>query len=133
MKSLALPSTGTSTDGTRQSDLRAVVGSPVANRFSVTAAILRPISALPKPHHESTDGYTLKKLNNRMHRRTLIIDGVPAFAGGVGVAEVWTGNAKDPEHLARAPLLRKAAGRRRQVKVSECHRTMLHAGGPRQS
>ena len=42
--------------------------------------------------------YDLDKLNNRMHRRLLIVDGRIAFAGGVGVADVWTGDAQDPEH-----------------------------------
>lgn len=42
--------------------------------------------------------YTLHKLNNRMHRRVLIVDGKVGFAGGVGIADVWTGNAEDSEH-----------------------------------
>jgi len=42
--------------------------------------------------------YTLDKLNNRMHRRLLIVDGRISFAGGVGIADVWTGDAQDPEH-----------------------------------
>jgi cardiolipin synthase len=42
--------------------------------------------------------YTLDKLNNRMHRRLLIVDGRIGFAGGVGIADVWTGDAQDPEH-----------------------------------
>ncbi|HET7720267.1 MAG TPA: phospholipase D-like domain-containing protein [Acidimicrobiales bacterium] len=42
--------------------------------------------------------YAVDKLNNRMHRRLLIVDGQLGFAGGVGIADVWTGNAQDPEH-----------------------------------
>ena len=42
--------------------------------------------------------YTLDKLNNRMHRRLLIVDGRIGFAGGVGIADVWTGDAQDSEH-----------------------------------
>ncbi len=42
--------------------------------------------------------HTVHKLNNRMHRRLLIVDGRIAFAGGVGIADVWTGDAEDPEH-----------------------------------
>jgi cardiolipin synthase len=48
--------------------------------------------------------YTLKKLNNRMHRRILIVDGMIAFAGGVGIADVWTGNAEDAEHWRETHL-----------------------------
>lgn len=42
--------------------------------------------------------YTIPKANNRMHRRILIVDGRVGFAGGVGIADVWTGHAQDPEH-----------------------------------
>ena len=42
--------------------------------------------------------YHLDKLNNRMHRRLLVVDGKVGFAGGVGIADVWTGDAQDPEH-----------------------------------
>ncbi len=42
--------------------------------------------------------YTVHKLNNRMHRRLLIVDGRVGFAGGVGIADVWDGNAQDPDH-----------------------------------
>ena len=42
--------------------------------------------------------YTLDKVNNRLHRRLLIIDGNIGFTGGVGVGEEWTGDAQDPDH-----------------------------------
>lgn len=42
--------------------------------------------------------YTLSKLNNRTHRKLLIVDGVIGFTGGVGIAPEWTGNAQDPDH-----------------------------------
>jgi cardiolipin synthase A/B len=42
--------------------------------------------------------YNLQKVNKRMHRRLLIVDGKVGFAGGVGIAEQWMGNAEDPEH-----------------------------------
>ncbi len=40
----------------------------------------------------------LARLNNRTHRKLLVVDGRIGFTGGVGVAENWTGNAQDPEH-----------------------------------
>jgi cardiolipin synthase A/B len=40
----------------------------------------------------------LGRLNNRTHRKLLVIDGRIGFTGGVGIAEKWTGNAQDPEH-----------------------------------
>jgi len=60
--------------------------------------------------------YTVDKLNNRMHRRLLIVDGRLGFAGGVGIADVWTGNAEDPEHwrethaMVEGPAVRDILG-----------------------
>jgi cardiolipin synthase len=42
--------------------------------------------------------YTLGKLNNRTHRKVLIVDGAVGFTGGVGIADQWSGRAQDPEH-----------------------------------
>jgi cardiolipin synthase len=42
--------------------------------------------------------YTLGRLNNRTHRKVLIIDGETSFTGGVGIADVWAGHAQDPDH-----------------------------------
>ena len=42
--------------------------------------------------------YNLGRLNNRTHRKLLIVDGAVGFTGGVGIAPVWTGNAQDPAH-----------------------------------
>lgn len=42
--------------------------------------------------------YNLGRMNNRTHRKLLVVDGRIAFTGGVGVAEQWTGNAQDPDH-----------------------------------
>ena len=40
----------------------------------------------------------LSRLNNRTHRKLLVVDGKIGFTGGVGIAGQWTGNAQDPEH-----------------------------------
>jgi len=40
----------------------------------------------------------LGRLNNRTHRKLLVVDGRTGFTGGVGVAPQWTGQAQDPEH-----------------------------------
>jgi cardiolipin synthase len=42
--------------------------------------------------------YTLHKLNNRTHRKILVVDGQVGFTGGVGIAEEWTGDCEDPMH-----------------------------------
>jgi cardiolipin synthase len=40
----------------------------------------------------------LGRLNNRTHRKLLVVDGRVGFTGGVGVASPWTGRAQDPAH-----------------------------------
>jgi cardiolipin synthase len=40
----------------------------------------------------------LARLNNRTHRKILVVDGRIAYTGGVGIAPEWTGHAQDPEH-----------------------------------
>ena len=42
--------------------------------------------------------YNLGRMNNRTHRKLLVIDGRVGFTGGVGIADVWSGNAQDPDH-----------------------------------
>ena len=42
--------------------------------------------------------YTLDKLNNRTHRKLLVVDGRIGFTGGVGIADKWNGGAQDPDH-----------------------------------
>jgi len=42
--------------------------------------------------------YHLDRMNNRTHRKVLVVDGTVGFTGGVGIADVWSGNAQDPEH-----------------------------------
>ena len=42
--------------------------------------------------------FTLDKLNNRTHRKLLVVDGRVGFTGGVGIADPWQGDAEDPKH-----------------------------------
>jgi cardiolipin synthase len=37
-------------------------------------------------------------MNNRTHRKLLVVDGRIGFTGGVGIAPEWTGHAQDPDH-----------------------------------
>ena len=54
--------------------------------------------------------YNLGRLNNRTHRKILVVDGRIGYTGGVGIADQWSGNAQDPEHwrdthfLAEGPV-----------------------------
>jgi cardiolipin synthase A/B len=40
--------------------------------------------------------YTLDRMNNRTHRKLLIVDGRIGFTGGVGIGDEWLGNARYP-------------------------------------
>ncbi len=46
-----------------------------------------------KPHW-----YNWGRMNNRTHRKLLVVDGRTGFTGGVGIAPQWTGNGQDAEH-----------------------------------
>jgi cardiolipin synthase len=41
--------------------------------------------------------YSLDRMNNRTHRKLLVVDGKIAFNGGAGIADAWDGNATKPD------------------------------------
>lgn len=42
--------------------------------------------------------YRLDRMNSRTHRKLLVVDGRVGFTGGVGIADVWAGDAQGPDH-----------------------------------
>jgi cardiolipin synthase len=46
--------------------------------------------------------YNLHRLNKRTHRKLLVVDGKVGFTGGVGIADLWLGDAEDPDHWREA-------------------------------
>ena len=60
--------------------------------------------------------YNIGRFNDRTHRKVMVVDGRIGFTGGVGIAEVWTGHAQDPEHWRddhfriRGPVVRYLQG-----------------------
>lgn len=46
-----------------------------------------------KPHWTG-----LGRMNDRTHRKLLVIDGYIGFTGGVGIADEWTGHAQNEKH-----------------------------------
>ena len=42
--------------------------------------------------------YNLGRLNNRTHRKLLVVDGNIGFTGGVGIADLWDGHAQSKEY-----------------------------------
>jgi cardiolipin synthase A/B len=71
----------------------------------VNVARFRPLKA-----------YAVRRLNNRTHRKVLVVDGRVGMTGGVGIAEEWTGDAEDPDHWrdthvrVRGPVVRGLQG-----------------------
>lgn len=41
--------------------------------------------------------YSLDRVNNRTHRKLLIVDGILGFTGGVGIGDQWKGDARNPD------------------------------------
>jgi cardiolipin synthase len=60
--------------------------------------------------------YAVRRLNNRTHRKVLVVDGRVGMTGGVGIAEEWSGDAQDPDHWrdthvrVRGPVVRGLQG-----------------------
>lgn len=42
--------------------------------------------------------FSLGRMNNRTHRKLLVVDGRVGFIGGVGIADAWRGHAQDGKH-----------------------------------
>ncbi len=42
--------------------------------------------------------YNLGRINNRTHRKLLVVDGRIGFTGGVGIADLWQGHADSKDH-----------------------------------
>jgi len=49
-------------------------------------------------HYHPLHWYHLVRMNNRTHRKLLVVDGNIGFTGGVGIADQWNGHAQDPNH-----------------------------------
>lgn len=55
--------------------------------------------------------YNLHRLNNRTHRKLLVVDGKVGFTGGMGIADAWAGDAtqagewRDTHFMARGPVV----------------------------
>jgi cardiolipin synthase len=41
---------------------------------------------------------TIARMNNRTHRKIMVVDGRIGYTGGVGIGDQWSGNAQDGEH-----------------------------------
>jgi cardiolipin synthase len=44
------------------------------------------------------DWFNLDQINNRSHRKILVVDGLVGFTGGAGIGDEWLGDAQDALH-----------------------------------
>lgn len=51
----------------------------------------------PLPWYNPLLWWRVIRLDNRTHRKLLVVDGKIGFTGGVGIADQWDGDAKTPE------------------------------------
>ena len=42
--------------------------------------------------------YSLDRINQRTHRKLLVVDGKVGFVGGIGIADIFAGHAEDKDH-----------------------------------
>ncbi len=49
-------------------------------------------------YYHPTRAWRVDRLNQRTHRRILVVDGQIGFTGGVGFSDSWSGNAQSPKH-----------------------------------
>jgi cardiolipin synthase len=55
-------------------------------------------SGIEIEHYHPLRWYNLGRMNNRTHRKLLVVDGKVGFTGGVGIADPWAGHAQDADH-----------------------------------
>lgn len=69
-----------------------------SNKMDPTHLAVMEVAGVEVRKFHKPDWYSLARMNNRTHRKVLVVDGKVGFTGGVGIAGLWTGNAQDPQH-----------------------------------
>ncbi len=69
-----------------------------ANRIDESLVEMMTDAGVQVVRYHPLRWYNVGRLNNRTHRKLLIVDGRVGFTGGVGIADNWLGHAQDPEH-----------------------------------
>lgn len=77
---------------------------------------------------------TTARLNNRTHRKLLVVDGKIGFIGGAGIGDEWLGNAQDRKHWrdTHYRLEGPVVGQLQAAFMDnwiECNGTVLHGEG----
>ena len=69
-----------------------------SNTMDKNLIVLMRDSGVIVEHFRPLDWYNLDHINNRSHRKILVVDGRVGFTGGVGIGDEWLGNAQDNVH-----------------------------------
>lgn len=69
-----------------------------SNKMDATHLAAMEAAGVEVRKFHKPDWYSLTRMNNRTHRKVLVVDGKTGFTGGVGIAGLWTGDAQDPQH-----------------------------------
>jgi cardiolipin synthase A/B len=69
-----------------------------SNKMDASQLSLMELAGVQVRKYNKPHWYKFGRLNNRTHRKLLVVDGQTGFTGGVGIADQWIGNAQDPEH-----------------------------------
>jgi len=69
-----------------------------SNKMDASLLALMEQAGVQVRKYHKPQWYHLDRLNNRTHRKLLVVDGQDGFTGGVGIGDPWSGHAQDPEH-----------------------------------
>jgi cardiolipin synthase A/B len=69
-----------------------------ANRIDESLVEMMTEAGVEVVRYHPLRWYNVGRLNNRTHRKLLVVDGRVGFTGGVGIADEWLGHAQDPDH-----------------------------------
>ena len=79
------------------------VGSPRSKLHESDLAVMRQAGCVIELYHPLKP-WMLNTINNRTHRRILVVDGRVGFTGGTGYADEWLGDADGPDHWRETQL-----------------------------
>jgi cardiolipin synthase len=69
-----------------------------ANRIDESLVKMMTDAGVQVVRYHPLRWYNVGRINNRTHRKLLILDGRIGFTGGVGIADNWLGHAQDSDH-----------------------------------
>ncbi len=78
-------------------EVRVLVDGSGGRQISKVAGVLTSAGVKVEKFHPPRLS-NVARMNNRDHRKIVVIDGRTGYVGGYGIADEWTGNGQDQEH-----------------------------------